>query len=189
MADPWVAPSSGEPEGIEPELVRAFAEEIDAEIEWFEGSEAELIGALEHRELDLVIGGFTATSPWASKAGFTHPYVTTQVVVGTPQSEPLPQDIAGLPVAVEEGTSVAGVLAKTDSDVVHVSDIAHAEGAAAVDDWLLDDLGLEDTGVTLEEHDHVMAVPMGENALLVKLERFLLANEEMIAELLERQEP
>ena len=188
-SDPWVVPGGSEPQGIEPELVRAFAESIDAEIGWFEGSEAELMEALEFRELDLVIGGLTATNPWSSKVALTHPYVTTQVVVAAPQGEPIPKDIAGLPVAVEEGTSVAGVLAKTDADVTHVSDVTHAEGAVAVDNWLLDDLGLTDTGVTLEEHDHVLAVPMGENALLVKLERFLLGNEDLVTSLLERQEP
>lgn len=57
----------------------------------------------------------------------------------------------------------------------------------AVDDWLLDDLGLIDSGVTLLEAAHVMAVPLGENAWQVRLERFLLADPALPAQLLAEQ--
>jgi hypothetical protein len=46
----------------------------------------------------------------------------------------------------------------------------------AVDDWLLDDLNPADTGVQLTESEHVMATRLGENAFLMRLERFLLAH-------------
>lgn len=39
---PWVQLGDSEPTGVEVQLVRHFAEEIDAEIEWVEGSEEEL---------------------------------------------------------------------------------------------------------------------------------------------------
>lgn len=84
LSEPWVSVSEGRPAGVEVELLRRFASELDAEIEWFDGSEADLMAALEMRELDAVIGGLTSTNPWASKVAMTHPYYTSQVQVGTP---------------------------------------------------------------------------------------------------------
>ena len=186
--EPWVVLGDGEPAGVEVELVKLFAEELDAEIEWVEGSESEIAGAMEVRALDLAIGGFTSTNPASAEMSLSHPYLTTQTVVGVPASSEAEEDITGVPVSVERGTEAAGLLEKTDADVVLVDDIMEAEGARALDNFLLDDLELEDTGVRLEESDHVMAVPHGENAWLVRLERFLLTHVEEIDEILERED-
>ncbi|WP_413451217.1 transporter substrate-binding domain-containing protein [Georgenia phoenicis] len=67
----------GEPAGTEVELVGGFAATIDAEVQWAAGGEEELIGQLERGELDLVIGGLTAQSPWADKAALTYRYTET----------------------------------------------------------------------------------------------------------------
>jgi polar amino acid transport system substrate-binding protein len=179
--DPWTRLEQGRPAGIEVELVKAFARHIDAEIEWVAGSEADVVEALVVHEVDLVVAGLTSTDPWSSEVTFTHPYYTSDVRVGSPDAGV--EDIAGLEVAVERGTEAAGVLEKTDAIPVRVDDIAEADGAAAVENWLLDDLGLVDTGVRLSESDHVMAVAAGENAFIVALERFLLEREHRIAEL------
>lgn len=185
--DPWTTIEKGDPSGIEVELVERLAERLAAEIEWTEGAEQELMSALELRELDLVIGGLTSESPWSAQATFTHPYLTTFVAVGVPEGIDPDDDIAGLEVAAEAGTEAAGLLRKTDAEVVTVTDIADAHGAAAVDSWLLDDLELTDTGVRLAESDHVMAVPHGENAWLSEIERFLLEDPDAIDALLERK--
>lgn len=72
----WVKlPPGGEPRGIEPDLVREFAEGHDAEIEWKRGAEHELVMDLKHEELDMVIGGFGSDTPWTTHAGITRPYV------------------------------------------------------------------------------------------------------------------
>ena len=186
--EPWVVLGEGEPAGVEVELVKLFAEELDAGIEWVEGSESEIAGAMEVRALDLAIGGFTATNPASAEMSLSHPYLTTQTVVGVPASSDVEEDITGVPVSVERGSQAAGLLEKTDADVVLVEDITEAEGARALDNFLLDDLELEDTGVRLEESDHVMAVPHGENAWLVRLERFLLTHVDEINEILERED-
>ncbi|WP_225668387.1 transporter substrate-binding domain-containing protein [Arthrobacter sp. AET 35A] len=96
-----------DPKGVEPDLVRSFANEIDAEIEWSEGSEYELVEGLKHGRLDLAIGGFASDTPWTSDTGVTRPYTES---------------------ADARGKSVK----------------------------------------------HVMLVPMGENAFLLELDRFLL---------------
>ncbi|MDQ3914579.1 MAG: transporter substrate-binding domain-containing protein [Actinomycetota bacterium] len=184
---PWVVLGNAEPRGVEVEIVELFARELGAEVEWHEGSAEELAAALEVRELDLLAGGITSTSGLAAHAGLTHPYLTTQVVVAVPPGTDT-GDIAGLEVAVETATEEAGILDKTDAVPVRVDDVTEVGGPVAVEGYLLDDLGLEDTGVRLSEVDHVMAVPHGENAWLVRLERFLLDHEDDIHRILEEGE-
>lgn len=105
---PWVETTEhGEPAGTEPDLVREFAERLGADPEWTEDGEEHLMEALERGELDLVIGGFTDTTPWVDFGAVTVPYAADE----------------------RDGT----------------------------------------------REKHVMIVRMGENAFLVALERFLLA--------------
>jgi membrane-bound lytic murein transglycosylase MltF len=107
--EPWVTlpeGTDGAPEGTEVELVEQFADGLGADVEWTASGEEELFGQLERGELDLVVGGLTAKSPHAAKAGVTRPYQET-------------------------------------------------------------------TGADGKTEAHVMMVRMGENALLVELERFL----------------
>lgn len=185
--DPWVIVDS-EPSGVEVGLIEAFAEELDASIEWIQGSEEELFTALELGELDLVIGGLTSTNAHSQSATFTHPFHTSFVTVGVPLDSDV-EDIAGVEISVEPGTAEAGLLRKTDAVVVYVDDITDATGPAVVEDWMLDDLQLKDTGVRLSESDHVMALPFGENGWQVTLENFLLENVDLIDQLLDEQEP
>jgi ABC-type amino acid transport substrate-binding protein len=82
---PWVELlEGGEPEGIEPELVRRFAEQLEAEVVWVEGSEQKLVDDLEHGVVDLVIGGIPAGTPWSEHAGVTRPYTSATDEHGQP---------------------------------------------------------------------------------------------------------
>ena len=186
-SEPWTTLEGGRPGGVEVELVERFAAELGARVEWVDGAEADLMAALEVRELDLVVGGLTADTPWQAKAAITRSYATTRVVVAVPASQPPPGDIAGMRVAVEAGSDAAGILEdKTDAIPVRVADVTQVKGSAvAVDEWLLDDLGLRDTGVHLSKAKHVMATPLGENAFLVRLERFLIAHQAEVPALLD----
>jgi hypothetical protein len=108
--EPWIIwGAEREPTGREADLVRRFAQSIDARVEWTRGGEEALIDQMERGELDLVAGGLTAESPWMKKAALTKPYVAVPTPHGTEK--------------------------------------------------------------------HVLAAPLGENAFLVALERFLLAQE------------
>jgi ABC-type amino acid transport substrate-binding protein len=73
---PWVRLDGDAPEGIEPALIVAFAERLDARPEWVRRPGREPLAALEQGDLDIVIGGLTADSPWSDRVGFTRPYVT-----------------------------------------------------------------------------------------------------------------
>lgn len=185
--DPWTRLQGDEPVGVEVRLLEDFAEELDATISWTDGSEAELLGALELGELDVVVGGFAPDSPWSQYVAFTHPYFTSQIVVAVPAGEPIPPDIAGIEVSVEEHTEQAGTLEKTDAVPVPVADVTQVEGPVAIEHWLLDDLELQDTGVTLVETDHSMALRLGENGWMVTLERYLLGRSDDVNEMLSEE--
>lgn len=188
-SDPWVdLADPDDPQGVEPELVRRFAASLSAEIDWIDGSEEELIGALKEDQLDLVVGGLTKQTPWKKEAALTWPYLKTRLLVGAPPGTSLPDDLEDVTVAFERGTEAGGLLErKTEARPVAVEKLADARGAVAADEWLLDDLNLRATGVELSKHDHVMAAPLGENAWLVALERFLLQRTGEIRALLERE--
>ena len=75
---PWTELGESAPRGTEVDLVKAFAQTLDAQIEWVVGGEESLITALEHGELHLVIGGLTADTPWVEKVAITKPYAETR---------------------------------------------------------------------------------------------------------------
>jgi polar amino acid transport system substrate-binding protein len=186
-ADPWVLLEGDRPVGgAEVELARRFARDVGARIEWVQGSEEELVDAAKEGQVDLIAAGLTNKSRWKKDVAFTRPYVETRTVVGVPADESFPSDFAGVPVAVELGSEEEGLLAqKTEARVVPVASLEQRAGRpAAVPHYLLDNLGLTDSGTELGEAKHVMAVKLGENAFLVRLERFLLNREDEIERLL-----
>jgi polar amino acid transport system substrate-binding protein len=186
-ADPWVLLEGDRPVGgAEVELARRFARDVGARIEWVQGSEEELVDAAKEGQVDLIVGGLTSKSRWKKDVAFTRPYVETRTVVGIPAGESFPDDFAGVPVAAELGSEEEGLLAqKTEARVVPVRSLEPRAGRpAAVPHYLLDDLRLTDSGTELGEAKHVMAVKLGENAFLVRLERFLLNREDEIERLL-----
>ncbi|TLM87018.1 transporter substrate-binding domain-containing protein [Pseudarthrobacter sp. NamE5] len=119
----WVAvPTSGgdtsdrnvrdsDVQGKDAELVRGFAEQLGADVEWVAGTEQVLAEELKHGGLDLVIGGLDDKTPWTTHAGLTRPYAESK-----------------------------------------------------------DDRG--------KLRKHVMLVPLGENAFLLELDRYLMAAKE-----------
>ena len=183
-APPWAEGTPDNPSGVENELVEAFAKEVDAEVEWTSASQAELFKALEVRALDLVVGGFDATDPLLLSAGATRPYATTYLTVGVPRDEPAPADLKGMSILAEPGSEAYGLLVAAQAKPLEIADYADLVGQtprpAAVEDWMLDDLQLVDSDHHLAESKHAMAVPLGENAWLVALERYLFESSTQI---------
>ncbi|MFZ8756195.1 transporter substrate-binding domain-containing protein [Microbacterium sp. HMH0099] len=70
----FVRVDGGEPTGRDVEAIRAFADSLDAEVEWTVGAEEALVRGLENGDLDVVAGGLTDKTPWTNKAGMTRPY-------------------------------------------------------------------------------------------------------------------
>ena len=72
---PWTeVTQDGKPTGSEVALVEEFAATLPAEISWTIGGEEPLIKRLELGQLDLVIGGLTADTPWEKHTAITKPY-------------------------------------------------------------------------------------------------------------------
>ena len=170
---PWVVLSASGVSGVEGALVMELARQLGARPAWVQKPAAELREALKNRELDLVIGGLTDAEPWKNEVAFTKPFYTDTVVVGLPPGAPPMRDLEGQTVAVEAGDAVAHDLKQKDATPAVVASLAQASGAVAAPSWRLSALGRESSGIVLHEAKHVMAVPPGENAWLIRIERHL----------------
>jgi polar amino acid transport system substrate-binding protein len=76
LNSPWTIRSDTTLAGTEVSLVAELARQLGARPTWRVGTESTLLAALEARELDVVIGGLTTTSPWAGRVAFARPYDT-----------------------------------------------------------------------------------------------------------------
>ena len=75
---PWVHWQDGAASGLEPELIASWAKSINARVLWRRGSEAELVEALNRRELDVMAAGLDSKTPYAAKLALTQPYVEVE---------------------------------------------------------------------------------------------------------------
>lgn len=185
---PWVVRTEGEPAGAEVELARRFASQLGATPEWYWGGEQQHMEALEHFELDLVIGGLTDQTPWQKRVGLTAPYFEDRITVGVPGSTQPPKDLKGLSVAARRGEMTLAYLRKEGATPVAVDDLSQTGGPVAGPDWKLEQLGLSATGIELHKEKHIMAIPPGENGWLKRLEEFLYGQRSEVKRLLQEQE-
>jgi polar amino acid transport system substrate-binding protein len=177
--DPWTRMEKGHASGVEVELLKDFARELGADTIFVPGTTPELLEAAKEAEVDVLIGGFTSTSPGVSEgkeAGVTGSYLTTRFVVGVPPGTSAFDDASGREIAVERIDGTAALLKEEGAVPVPVDDLPTAKMPVAAYRWQLEAWGFEPTSVELPEEEHVMAVPLGENGWLVELERFLRAN-------------
>lgn len=185
--DPWVVIEPGkEPSGVEPELVRRFAETIDAEIVWEEGSADELAPAVSGFQLDVLIGGLTVDFPHPEDVAMTRPYIDTEIELGGPPGTDLPDDRDDLDVYVERASEAAALLRKKEREVEPIvyDHLSEVDGVVLAPSYDLEALGYEPTGDILRDNDHSMGVPPGENAFMIELEEFLLEHKDLAAKLL-----
>ena len=177
--DPWTRMEEGHASGVEVELLKDFARKLGTEASFVSGTTPELLEAAKEAEVDVLIGGFTSTSPGVSEgkeAGVTGSYLTTRFVVGVPSGRPTFDDLSGREIAVERIDATAALLKEEGAVPVPVDDLSTAKMPVAAYEWQLEAWGFKTIGVELPEEEHVMAVPLGENGWLVELERFLRAN-------------
>jgi polar amino acid transport system substrate-binding protein len=162
--------------GAEVTLVERLADDLDATVEWYPGSESELMAALKHRVLDIVIGGLTDDAPWLKEASLTRPYITTRTVVAARPGVTVPGDLKGTRVAARAGSEdIALLMAEGAVPVASRDPLAEPGLPVVADEWDLD--GLSGSRHTLTEDRHVWAVPLGENGFQVAVEDFLLGLE------------
>lgn len=177
---PWVVRQGDEAAGVEADLVRAFAADLGAEVEWVWGGLDAHLEALERFELDLVAGGLVAGSPWSKRVGFTRAYLEAEQVVGVPPGVAPPERLDGVRVAVAPGDALAAALAERGAVVVR-SDRPWESGLpVAAPSWEVAARGYTPAGEPLGRTRHVLAAPPGENGLLTRLESFLAGEEEAV---------
>lgn len=174
-AEPWVKGQRPDPPtGVEAQLVERFGQALGVRIEWRWGSVEEHFAALERYELDLVIGGFTKDNPWKRRVAFTLPYYTSDFVVAVKTPSERTVQLEGLTVATRAGSGLAGRLRERGAIPHEIPDLRNADGTIAAARWEAEALGYHATDIHLRQSRHVIAAPPGENALVVRLERFLM---------------
>jgi polar amino acid transport system substrate-binding protein len=184
---PWVVAAGGEPSGVEVKLIRELASSLGAKPKWFWGSEQTHMEALEQFELDLVLSGLDASTPWSKHVSLTKPYFTEEIAIGVPPGTRVPDALHGLKVSVQEGDATAAYLRRKGAIAVRTEDIGHMTGPVAAPAWLLDRRGFTRTQFTLSEKKHVIAAPPGENAWLKRLQEYLEQQKPKIKALLARE--
>lgn len=187
---PWTRYEDEGVAGVEVELVEALAEELGADVTWVRGGESELMPALTRFELDLVIGGMTKGSPWAStgRVGLSRSYYTTRYTVAVPADRQL-ADLRGQRVAVQQGSPLAAMVRDRGGEPVRVPTIRETDIEAVVaPTWQIEQLGRVSTGIELHRERHAMAIPPGENGWLMHIDRFLERESGDIRAMLQRAE-
>jgi polar amino acid transport system substrate-binding protein len=186
---PWVDLSGPRPEGVEVELIERFAEQLEAEIEWFEGTESDLVEAMRGFQLDVLIAGLTRASLFRKHVALTRPYLDTEIQFAVPPGEELPDDLDGIEIWVEKGSEAAALLQQEEVDAtpLHYRTLNEIDGPVLLETYEIDAIGYERTDRIQRDDEHAMAVPMGENAFLLELERFLLDRGEEAGEILARE--
>lgn len=177
---PWViVEDQGVPGGAEVDLVGAFARELGVAIEWRRAPAFPALEALERGDADIAIGGFTKKAVTAQGgAGQTYVYYTETLIVAADAGVPVPQALAGETVHVAPSLLVDGLV--KDEGGVPVPEKTGGVLFAALPDWQVPVRGLVPTEVVLSRRQHVMAVPQGENAWIMRLEGFLRENADAV---------
>ena len=172
-APPWIVFENGEISGVEAEIIKGFAKEIDAEVEWVKGTEEELMPLLEEFELHLVAGGITSSTPWKKHIGLTGTYKKEKVFICNTTGELVPEEIEGKKVGVKKGTAVGAYVKKKKGIPVFLDSLESYKGLIAVYEHEKEKFGCQGSSLTIKTEKHVLAVPRGENNLLMTLEEFL----------------
>jgi polar amino acid transport system substrate-binding protein len=169
---PWAGWEGDRPVGVEVELVTDLAHRLHARIEWSRGSDEELLEALQKRALDIVAAGLDDRSAWKTKVSFTRFFLRTRTVVAVAPGVPAPHRLHDTTVAAEPDGAEAALLREHGAHVVPKS---RRDVPRLVEDWQLGP-ELRPTGVKLEDAKHVLALPLGENAWLLRINRMLVGS-------------
>ena len=170
---PWVRWQNDSVSGTEAELVEQFAHSIGAQVEWIKGSEGMLMRMLEAHELHLVVGGITADSPWRQYVAFTRPYRKQQYVICSTDQNQSPQDIKNQQVALQKDSLLGPQIKGKEGLPQRMDSLENYRGLIAIPAEARSRYSCGADEIHLKPSEHVMALPMGENALLMALEKFL----------------
>jgi polar amino acid transport system substrate-binding protein len=170
---PWViVEGDGAPSGAEVELVEAFARDLGVAIDWQRAPAFEALEALERGDADLAIGGYVnETLAALGGAAPSYAYFSEALIVAAEPGRPVPEDLEGRSVHVPPELLAEELI--RDRGGLPVSQMGEETDLVALPHWDLTGRALVPTGIVLQRQNHVMAVPQGENAWLMRLDRFL----------------
>lgn len=171
--EPFTRVDNGVPAGPEVELVQELAQRMGATVEWTVGAEARLMEAVEHLQLDLVIGGIPKDTPYGPKVGMSRPYLQGRLTVGVPAGQTAPGELKGQRVAVEHGHAASALLEKEDAVPEPTKSLSTAPGLRAGPDWQLEAWGYTPMELTLKKEAILLVGPPGENGWLRQVDLFL----------------
>lgn len=171
--EPFTRVENGTPAGPEVELVQELARTLGATVEWTVAAEPRAMEALEHLQLDLVIGGIPADTPYGSKVALSRPYLRSRFTVGVPPGQSPPSELKGQRVAVEPGQSAIALLEEQGAVPEPTKALSSAPGLRAGPDWQLEAWGYMPSGFTLKKEEVLVVAPPGENGWLRQIDLFL----------------
>ncbi|ASK34179.1 hypothetical protein CEK62_07185 [Alcanivorax sp. N3-2A] len=168
--EPWVV-RGAEPGGVEVVLVRRLARQLNARVRWHWGAESELIPALRDRQIDLLVGGLVE-SPWLmDQVALIKPYQESRVTVGFAAGAAMPPSLEGVRVAVPVINKVFLALRDEGAIARRYADRPPTGEPLAAADWWLRAHGYRPGPWTLITDKHVVALPPGENAWLLRVQK------------------
>ena len=179
---PWSALGDDAPGGVEARLISSFAAELGVTVTWHEMSQLRALDAIERGAIDVAIGGFDRVTVSAhTGVAPSYVYFRERFIVAAARDAPIPEGIDGLVVFAPPDLFLAQALRQRGAIPVETRESSVYEVTPA---WQAPLRGFVATDVELYTTEHVIAVPQGENAWLMRLERYLRAREGEVAEML-----
>lgn len=170
---PWVIRGADGPQGLEPEMIRKLATQLDAEVRWHWGSTAIVIQALEQHQVQLAAGGFITGPQLPSTVAATKPYYTTRHTIGFLPNEQEPARVKGLTVALPFLSPLHKPLKEKGAELQTLAAPETSGLPLAGPSWWLKAHGYVPGRWTLLEQQQVMVVAKGENAWMRTVQRYL----------------
>lgn len=180
---PWATLRKKQAEGVEADLVKAFADTLNAKVEWIGGGFPALSRALEVGQIDLLIGGLTSRPPAKERLGLSTIYFRTTSRVATPPGARTTENLKAVTIAARPQDPAAAELPGNVS-VRWTDDLRSSQLPILAQDWEIAAWGYMATRFVAAHTDHVIAVSPGENAFLRRLDLFLRDKKEVVPSIL-----
>lgn len=178
--DPWVRFVEKEAVGIEPALIRQWASQLKARVEWVRGSESALVEALQQGEVDVLAAGLQSTTPFASRMALSQPYLTARIHFAVPPGATVADESAGRSAAVApDRLAISAAVHRSGAVPVRSADLWRGSLAVAAYDFEIEAHGMQPVGSALAVERHVIATRPGESAFLLSPDRFMQGLGEM----------
>ncbi len=183
---PWAIWNNGTASGVEVEILKGIAGELNSEIKWKAGSEEELFAALETGSLDIVVSGLLKSSPYTALVGPTNPYVKTNLIIGIPPNINYSKaKIKKMVIGIPFGSARKSLLENKGYKIKEAADLKSYSGPVCAYEYEMDSLNKIPVGKALKIEKHILPVMKGENGWLVYIENYSRKNQNKIKEYLQ----